>query len=156
NLHNDEQRSTTYDQAATRMVDAMAEHLYSPSLGRFLRSLDADHEDNLTADTTVDASLFATFYFECFPADDPRVVGTMQAVEDKLLNRGDYGGVARFEGDGYMRTSERHAGNSWFICTLWLAEWYIAVGDLDKALHILQSIPPLACPSGVLSEQYDP
>jgi glucoamylase len=80
----------------------------------------------------------------------------MQAVEDKLLNRGDYGGVARYEADGYMRTSERHAGNSWFICTLWLAEWYIALGDTDKALRLLESIPPLACPSGVLAEQFDP
>jgi GH15 family glucan-1,4-alpha-glucosidase len=138
------------------MVDAMAEHLYSPSLGRFLRSLEADADDSLSCDANVDASLFATFYFGCFAADDPRVIGTMHAVEDKLLNRANYGGVARFEGDGYMRTSERHAGNSWFICTLWLAEWYIALGQMDKALHLLESIPPLACPSGVLAEQYDP
>jgi len=155
-LFNDEQRSTTYDQAAARMVDAMAEHLYSPSLNRFLRSLEAGHEDNLTSDATVDASLFATFYFGCFPADDERVIGTMHSVEDKLLNRADYGGVARYEADGYMRTSDRHAGNSWFICTLWLAEWYIALGDHGKALKLLESIPPLASPSGVLAEQYDP
>ncbi|MFL6375049.1 MAG: glycoside hydrolase family 15 protein [Pyrinomonadaceae bacterium] len=155
-LFDDDQRSTSYDQAAMRMVDAMNDHLYSPSLGRFLRSLEADANDNLTPDTTVDASIFATFYLGCFPADDERVVGTMRAIEDKLLNRADYGGVARYEADGYMRTSERHAGNSWFICTLWLAEWYIALGDTDKALRILESIPPLACPSGVLAEQYDP
>ncbi|MBV9242623.1 MAG: glycoside hydrolase family 15 protein, partial [Acidobacteria bacterium] len=128
----------------------------SPSLGRFLRSLEADAQDNLSTDATIDASLFGTFYFGCFAPDDERVVGTMRSVEDKLLNRGEYGGVARYEGDGYMRVSDKHAGNSWFICTLWLAEWYIALGDVDKALRLLESIPPLAYPSGVLAEQYDP
>src|SRR6185369_8869553 len=62
-LFDDHQRSTIYDQAATQMVTAMREHLYSEAHGRFLRSLIADENDNLTADPTVDASLFATFYF---------------------------------------------------------------------------------------------
>lgn len=155
-LLGNDQPSAIYRRASDEIVTAMSDHLYSPSLGRFLRSLEADAADNLSSDATVDASLFGIFYFGCFTADDPRVGGTMRAVEDKLLNRGLYGGVARFEGDGYMRVSERYPGNSWFICTLWLAEWYIALGELDKALKLLDSIPPLACPSGVLAEQYDP
>jgi oligosaccharide amylase len=153
---NDEQRTTIYEQAASAIITAMADHLYSPSLGRFIRSLEADADDNLTPDATVDASLFALFYFGCVPADDPRVVGTMQAVEDKLLNRTEFWGVARYENDGYMRSGEGYPGNSWFICTLWLAEWYIAVGDLDKALRILEWAPTRSLPSGVLAEQFDP
>ena len=47
----------------------------------------------------VDASLFALFYLGCFPADDERVIGTMRAIEDGLLNRTDYWGVARYEND---------------------------------------------------------
>ncbi|HTH51303.1 MAG TPA: glycoside hydrolase family 15 protein [Pyrinomonadaceae bacterium] len=155
-LCNDDHRSTIYHQAADDMLTAMAEHLHSPSLGRFIRSLEADADDHLTPDASVDASLFALFYFGCFTADDPRVVGTMQAVEDKLLNRTEYWGVARYENDGYMRASEGYPGNSWFICTLWLAEWYIAIGDLDKALRILEWVPTRALTSGVLAEQFDP
>jgi len=155
-LFNDAERQASFNAAATRMVGAMAEHLYSPTLDRFVRSLEADADDQLTPDPTVDASLFATFYFGCFKADDPRVIGTMHAIEDKLLNRTEYWGVARFENDGYMRESEGHPGNSWFICTLWLAEWYIAAGQLDKALKILEWVPTRALASGILAEQFDP
>jgi glucoamylase len=155
-LFDDHQRSEIYHRAADQMVDAMNDHLYSPSVGRFLRSLESDNHDNLTSDATIDASLFATFYFGCFAADDPRVVRTMQAIEDTLLNRTEFWGIARFENDGYMRVAADYPGNSWFVCTLWLAEWYIALDDLDKALTILEWVPKRALPSGVLAEQFDP
>jgi GH15 family glucan-1,4-alpha-glucosidase len=81
----------------------------------------------------------------------------MKAVEDRLSVSG---GIARFENDGYMRTSADVAGNAWFICTLWLAEYYIALAgnkeDLGKAVEILQQIAGQTLPSGVLSEQLDP
>ena len=49
----------------------------------------------------------------------------MRRVEEKL-SIGPNRGVARFENDGYMRVSDELPGNAWFICTLWLAEYYIA------------------------------
>jgi GH15 family glucan-1,4-alpha-glucosidase len=59
-----------------------------------------------------------------------------------------------------MRTSADVVGNAWFICTLWLAEYYIAAAktkeDLDKALDILKQVAGQARASGVLSEQIDP
>ena len=60
-----------------------------------------------------------------------------------------------------MRTSDGVAGNSWFICTLWLAEYYIAraktTDDLEPALEIMRMDGrPRALPSGVLAEQIDP
>ncbi len=51
-------------------------------------------------------------------------------------------------------------GNPWFICTLWLAEWYIAVAreveDLDRPLHLLTWVTEHALPSGILAEQLHP
>jgi glucoamylase len=71
-----------------------------------------------------------------------------------------FGGVARYENDGYMRVAELGPGNSWFICTLWLAEYYIARArtkdDLGAALDILEWTADRALPSGVLAEQIDP
>ena len=59
-----------------------------------------------------------------------------------------------------MKVSDSITGNSWFICTLWLAEYYIAkaknIGDLSKAQDILQWTVDRALPSGVLAEQVDP
>jgi GH15 family glucan-1,4-alpha-glucosidase len=59
-----------------------------------------------------------------------------------------------------MRTSTEFTGNIWFICTLWLAEYYIAKAscaeELDPALKILEWVAGRALPSGVLAEQMDP
>ena len=101
--------------------------------------------------------MFGTFYFGAFSPDDEMVVKTMKAIEERLSVPG---GVARFENDPYMRTSTEVTGNAWFICTLWLAEYYIAsatdVSELDRPLEILKTITTQAKPSGVLSEQFDP
>ncbi len=159
-LFADDEKAGSYETAAGEIKAAMKTHLYSSEHGRFLRGLLADGEDRLTPDATVDASLFGLFYFGCFAADDPMVSGTMKAVEDHLSNRTEYNGIARFENDGYMRVSDKVIGNSWFICTLWLAEYYIAKAntkdDLAQALEILEWTADRALPSGVLAEQVNP
>ncbi|MFM9903478.1 MAG: glycoside hydrolase family 15 protein [Pyrinomonadaceae bacterium] len=159
-LFDDTVKADSYTMAAGEIVEGMRSHLYSNELGRFLRSLMANGDDDLTPDETIDASLFAVFYFGCFDVNDPMVIGTMRAIEERLTNETDIGGVARFENDGYMRTSEMVTGNSWFICTLWLAEYYIAraetVDDLKPAMEILDWVTKRALPSGVLAEQIDP
>jgi glucoamylase len=51
-------------------------------------------------------------------------------------------------------------GNPWFICTLWLAEWYALTAkrqaDLKPALEIIEWVASHALPSGILAEQVDP
>ncbi|MEO8574042.1 MAG: glycoside hydrolase family 15 protein [Pyrinomonadaceae bacterium] len=156
-LFADSEKAAKYEAAATEIVGAMRKHLYSPQLGRFLRSLQFNNDSDYDSDATIDASLFGTFYFGAFAADDEAVVKTMEAVEKSLTVNG---GIARFEHDGYMRTSPDVVGNAWFICTLWLAEYYVASAttraDLEKALGILKQIARQARASGVLSEQIDP
>ncbi|MFN0278619.1 MAG: glycoside hydrolase family 15 protein [Pyrinomonadaceae bacterium] len=153
-------RAEIYITAANEIVDAMREHLYSRKMERFLRSLQVGGEDSLVPDVTVDASLFGIFYFGCFDVNDEMVAGTMKAVEEHLTNKTRFNGIARFENDSYMRVSDTITGNSWFICTLWLAEYYIAKakteGDLSRALEMLQWTADRALPSGVLAEQVDP
>ncbi len=138
----------------------MREHLYSPKLKRFLRSLQFHGDEHYEADTTIDASLFGTFYFGAFDAKDEMVKNTMRAVEEKLWIDTEYGGIARFENDGYMQVSKEVTGNAWFICTLWLADYRIAVAeskkDLTGALEILEWTTKRALPSGVLAEQVHP
>ena len=72
----------------------------------------------------------------------------------------DVGGVARYENDTYHQVSSdvaNVAGNPWFICTLWLAQWLIAVArtaeDLKPAVEILSWAADHALPSGVMAEQ---
>ena len=123
----------------------------------FVRSIHQRDDGGFDADPTVDASLFGTFYFGCFTPDNEMVVATMKAIEEKLSAGS---GIARFEHDGYMRSSNDFAGNPWFICTLWLADHYIAKAemryDLERALEILRWAASKALRSGVLSEQLNP
>ena len=149
-------KALEYRDAAAKMVDAMKEHLFSKELGRFVRSLQTTGV-GLEPDATVDASLFAFFYFGCFSADYPLVDWTMKAVKDQLSI--DLG-IGRFNHDGYMRVSESIPGNTWFICTLWYAEYLIARAKtrdgLSEAMDVIQWVVDKALPSGVLAEQLDP
>ncbi len=158
-LFAEDDRAAVWDTAANEIVTAMREHLYSTEHGRFLRGLLASGA-SFVPDPTIDASMFGLFFFECLEADDPMVVSTMQTIEERLVNRTAAGGVARFEHDGYMRESEGVIGNSWFICTLWMAEYHIArattPAELEPAMNLLNWVAGSALPSGVLAEQIDP
>jgi oligosaccharide amylase len=146
-----------YSRAAEQVIAGMREHLYSKELGRFLRSLQSSGDGRFDPDPTIDASMFAVFYLGCMPADDEMVVNTMESIRTHLNVEG---GVARFQQDGYMRVSDKIIGNPWFICTLWMADYYIASarneGDLQPAMDIIEWVVNHALPSGVLAEQIDP
>jgi GH15 family glucan-1,4-alpha-glucosidase len=156
-LFGESARAERYASTANEIVTAMREYLYSNELGRFLRGITFHLGGSSEPDPTLDASLFATFYFRAFDADDSVVTSTMESVKNGLTAGG---GVARFENDGYMRVSGEAPGNIWFICTLWLADYYIAAAkdskDLNEALRIMEWVMNAALPSGVLAEQMDP
>jgi oligosaccharide amylase len=160
-LFGESERAEKYDTAAEEIREAMHEHLYSAELGRFLRALQFQGDDYYEADTTIDASLFGTFYLGAFAADDEMVANTMKAIEKHLWINTEIGGVIRFENDSYMRfAGENQPSNAWFICTLWLADYRIAIArkkaDLKGALEILEWTAKNALPSGVLAEQVNP
>ena len=155
-LFAENERAKLYNQAADEITEAMEKHLYSEPHGRFLRGLISNGSERVE-DPTVDASLFGLFYFDCFSIADARVTSTIEAIVQKLSVAG---GLARFENDDYMRAASDLVGNPWFICSLWLAEYYIecanTTADLEKPLSILRWITERALPSGVLAEQLDP
>jgi GH15 family glucan-1,4-alpha-glucosidase len=45
--------------------------------------------------------------------------------------------------------------NSWIICTLWLSQWHSAIGNLERALELLDWCATHTYPSGLMSEQVD-
>ena len=160
-LFGEKERAEIYETASDEITGAMREHLYSAELGRFLRALQFQNDDYYEADTTIDASLFGTFYLGAFDAKDKMVANTMKAIEKHLWIDGQVGGVIRFENDPYMRFgNENQPSNAWFICTLWLADYRIAIAkskkDLKGALEILEWTTKNALKSGVLAEQIHP
>jgi ferredoxin len=114
-------------------------------------------------DEVVDSSLHSIYKYHLFEADDPRVESTMRQVESKLWIKTRVGGLCRYENDHYHRISNDFTsvpGNPWFICTLWLADYFITkattVADLKLALPIFQWTASHALESGVLAEQVNP
>ncbi|MBO8128450.1 MAG: glycoside hydrolase family 15 protein [Peptococcaceae bacterium] len=149
-------------QASAEVKEALIRYLYHEDVGRFLRGVYPDG-NRLTPDYTLDASVFGVFAFGLLPPNDPRVIGTMRAVANDLWVKTEVGGVARYTNDYYFRRSddvERVPGNPWVICTLWLAQWYIAkavdVEDLNRGYELLQWVWRYRMTSGVLPEQIHP
>ena len=141
----------------------MDRYLYNREHQRFLRTLIPQENGDFAADLTIDASIYAPFYFGVFSPDDEKVINTMRAIKDRLWVKTEVGGIARYEGDSYHRASENIQdvpGNPWFICTLWLAQWYIAKAknpqELREAIPILEWVACRCLPSGVLAEQVHP
>ena len=163
-LLGEEAKAQRYFQAAKRIREGILSHMYDPALGRFVRGLQVGPDGSVQRDPVPDASMAAIFIFGVLPASDPRVRATMQTLEDRLWVRTDIGGIARYAGDYYFRTSfkdfEHVPGNPWFITTLWLADWYAEVapdrGGLARARELLSWVAEHAMPSGVLPEQLNP
>ncbi|NPV61377.1 MAG: glycoside hydrolase family 15 protein [Methanotrichaceae archaeon] len=132
----DYDRRELWERAAQTVRKAVS-GLYNDQLGRFQRSL---------SDPALDASLFAVWYFGVLPADDPRVRDTMSAVERELTRPS--GGLCRYSQDCYQGLM-----NAWIICTLWLAQWHISLGRLDRALALISWCAGHAHPTGLLPEQ---
>jgi glucoamylase len=151
-----------YRQAADAVKTATLTHLWRPKLGRFLRGLEANG-GGLQEDPTPDASIAGIWKFGLLAPDDKRVAATMNALRESLWVKTDVGGCARYVDDNYHQVSQDLTtvpGNPWFICTLWLSEWYSAVArsaaDLKSAAELLAWAADRALPSGVLAEQVHP
>ncbi len=102
--------------------------------------------------TELDASLLMVPLVGFLPADDPRVVGTVRAIERDLLRNGL---VQRY------RTHEQidglPAGEGVFLaCSFWLADNYALQGRHQEAQDLFARLRALCNDLGLLAEEYDP
>jgi GH15 family glucan-1,4-alpha-glucosidase len=162
-LFGDDIRYQRYNDKAESIKAAMLRHLYDEVAGRFLRGIYLNSDGQITKDYNVESSMFSLFSFGVLPADDPRVVRTMEAIKAILSVKTEVGGYARYEADYYFSVSNdygRIPGNPWIICTLWVAEWEIAraktLEDLAEPFNLLCWTYKQAMESGVLPEQLNP
>jgi GH15 family glucan-1,4-alpha-glucosidase len=98
-----------------------------------------------------DASLLLLPLIGFIDANDPRMLGTVQAIERELLV------------DGFVRRYCEHEdvdglppGEGSFIgCTFWLADNYHLQGRQDEAVQVFEGLLALRNDVGLLSEEYD-
>jgi len=159
----DADASARFVLAGEEVKQALSAHFWNEDAGSFARMVTHGSDGTVVQDMTCDASAYALFAFGVLPADDPKVTSTMGMMGRKLWIKGGAGGLARYERDYYFRVTDdfdKVPGNPWIICTLWLADWYIAIAkkpaDLKGALDLLEWAAACALPTGVLSEQIHP
>jgi GH15 family glucan-1,4-alpha-glucosidase len=102
----------------------------------------------------VDASLLMLPLVGFLKADDPRVVGTVAAIEHDLMRDGF---LLRYPDDERSEQVDGlPAGEGVFIpCTLWLADNYALLGRVDEAEQLFERVLALRNDVGLLSEEYD-
>lgn len=154
-----------YWKARNRLKKAITDSFYKRPAKRFVRSLvPVDGGPGaFEPDMTIDSAMMGPFIFGVLPPGHPKIGATMRAVYDRLWVNTPVGGIARYEDDRNFQISsdtEHIPGNPWFVPTLWMAEWYIAVAqgfrDLEPAHDLIEWAVANASPSGMLAEQIHP
>ncbi|MCM3747263.1 glycoside hydrolase family 15 protein [Paenibacillus pasadenensis] len=161
-LFGDYERSDHYRRTAEELKQGMLTHLWDEESGRFARGL-VQKDGGWVKDMTLESSLFAVLEFGVLPADDYRVIRTMESIRDGLAVRTHIGGIARYTNDYYFQQSgeiDKVPGNPWIICTLWVANYEIdsasKLSDLEAPRRTLEWVVSQALESGVLPEQLNP
>ena len=101
---------------------------------------------------TLDASLLLIPMVGFLPPDDPRVRGTLAAIEGDLVRDGF---VLRY--DSGERVDGLPPGEGVFLaCSFWLADNYVLQGRYDEAQALFERLLSLRNDVGLLAEEYDP
>lgn len=100
----------------------------------------------------VDASLLAIPLLGFLPATDPRVIGTVKAIEEELMPDGL---VLRYRTD---LSDDGLAGEEgvFLACSFWLANTYALMGRRDDARRLFEKVTALCNDVGLLAEEYLP
>ena len=100
----------------------------------------------------LDASALLLPLVGFLPADDPRIVATVRAVERRLVRDGL---VLRY--DTTVTDDGLPAGEGAFLaCSFWLADNYVLQGRHDDARALFERLLALRNDVGLLAEEYDP
>ncbi|MBR0836772.1 glycoside hydrolase family 15 protein [Bradyrhizobium manausense] len=99
----------------------------------------------------LDASVLLLPGVGFLPADDPRVRGTIAAVEKHVMRDGF---VLRHD-PRELPADQPPLEGAFLACSLWLADAYVLSGDLDKAQILFDRVVGVANDVGLLAEEYD-
>ena len=130
-------------QLCRKIHDDVCRRGFDPELGSFVRSYGSKD---------LDASLLLLPTVGFLPPTDPRVRGTVEAIERKLLLEGL---VMRYD------TEETEDGlvsdeGVFLPCSFWLVDAYVLLGRMADARRLFDHLLTLCNDVGLLSEEYDP
>ena len=100
----------------------------------------------------IDASLLQLALVGFLPPEDPRIRGTVAAIERELFR------------DGFVARYSTHSGvdglppgeGAFLACSFWLVDNYMLQGRIAEAKTLFERLAGLVNDVGLLSEEYDP
>ncbi|HXG20653.1 MAG TPA: glycoside hydrolase family 15 protein [Methylomirabilota bacterium] len=116
---------------------------FNPQLNSFVQYYGSDR---------VDASLLMLPLVGFLPATDPRMLGTVEAIQRMLMHDGF---VYRYQADEAVDGLPGGEG-VFLLCTFWLADNLALQGRHEEAREIFARLLALRNDLGLLSEEYDP
>lgn len=125
-----------------KVRDEILAHGYDPQRNTFVQHYGT---------TEVDAALLQLSQIGFVEADDPRMLGTVAAIEEDLMQDGL---LLRYRSetgvDGLAGTE-----HPFLACSFWLVEQYAASGLVAEARELMGRLVALVNDVGLLSEEYD-
>ncbi|MER8119024.1 glycoside hydrolase family 15 protein [Streptomyces sp. NPDC094031] len=106
--------------------------------------------------TELDAALLLIPRVGFLPPDDPRVTGTIDAIQRELTSPD--GLVWRYGTDGERAGVDGLAGDegAFVLCTFWMVDALALAGRLEEAQRLFEHVLSLRSDLGLLAEEYDP
>ncbi|MBX3187111.1 MAG: glycoside hydrolase family 15 protein [Labilithrix sp.] len=125
--------------------DEVCRRGFNAALGSFTQSYDSD---------VLDASLLLMPTVGFLPHDDPRVRGTIAAIERSLVRDGF---VLRYATDESSRNVDGLPGRegAFIACSFWMVDALVSIGRVDDARSMFDRILSVRNDVGLLSEEYD-
>jgi GH15 family glucan-1,4-alpha-glucosidase len=139
-----EDRVDEWQKVREEIFDAVIQQGWSEEAGAFTQYFGS---------TALDASNLMLPIVGFLPADDPRVLATIDAIAERLTD--DRGLVYRY------RTEEGVDGlageeGTFLLCTFWLAQALALSGQVDRAREVFERAAAFVNDLGLLSEEIDP
>ncbi|KAJ3066832.1 hypothetical protein HK102_007551 [Quaeritorhiza haematococci] len=125
-----------------KLHDEICDRAFNKRRNAFTQSYDSDD---------LDASVLVMMEVGFLPPDDPRLVGTVAAIEKELMHGGF---VDRYRTESGVDGLEGTEG-AFLLCTFWLADNYALMGRLDDAKRIFEGVLAVCNDVGLLAEEYD-
>ncbi len=126
-----------------RIHAMVCEQGFSQAKGCFTQSFGSE---------ALDAGLLLIPVTGFLPADDPRIVATVAAIERELMEDGF---VLRYRTDSSVDGMPGTEG-AFLACTFWLVDAYVLQGRYPEAQALFGRLVSLSNDLGLLSEEYDP
>src|SRR6202012_5931380 len=102
--------------------------------------------------TELDASCLRIGLTGFLPMTDPRITGTIEAIEKKLMRNGL---ILRYNSE--TAADGLPPGEGVFLpCSFWLVTCLFLIGREDDAKKMFEQLLSLSNDVGLLSEEYDP